>query len=86
MVRFGHPRFKRMLKKYDELNASVQENLVAIREVKTYVREDYEKDKFDAAAEDLRNAQRSAEKIFTLSGSVPMFVMWSCTIILLLLG
>ncbi len=86
MVKFGHPRFKKMLKKYDALNASVQENLVAIREVKTYVREDYEKDKFDTAAEDLRSAQRSAEKIFTLSGPVQMLVMWTCTIILLLLG
>ena len=86
MVKVGHPRFKRMLKKYDKLNASVQENLVAVREVKTYVREDYEKQKFDEAAINLKKAQMSAEKVFTYSNPLQMLVMWTCTIILLILG
>ncbi|MBQ9710063.1 MAG: ABC transporter ATP-binding protein, partial [Clostridia bacterium] len=86
MVKVGHPRFKRMLKKYDSLNASVQENVVAVREVKSYVKEEYEKEKFDAAAIDLQNAQRNAEKVFSFSNPVQMLVMWTCTLILLFTG
>lgn len=86
LVKIGHPRFKKMLKKYDSLNASVQENLVAVREVKSYVREDYEKQKFNEAAINLKKAQESAEKIFTFSGPLQMFIMWTCTIVLIFLG
>lgn len=86
MVKIGHPRFKRMLKKYDGLNASVQENLIGIREVKSYVREEHEKSKFKDSAVDLKKAQVSAEKVFTCSAPVQLAVMWTCTIILLLLG
>jgi len=86
MVKFGHPRFKAMLKKYDGLNASVQENLIGVRVVKSYVREDFEKDKFNRAAGDLKQAQWNAEKIFSYSNPVQMLVMWTCTIVLLLLG
>lgn len=51
------PRFKSMLKKYDKMNARVQENLVAIRVVKAFVREDYEIDKFNFSADEVRKAQ-----------------------------
>ncbi len=86
MIKVGHPRFKKMLKMYDGLNASVQENLVAAREVKSYVREDYEKQKFDVSATELKKAQLRAEKVFSLSIPIQLAVMWTCTIILLLLG
>ena len=86
MIKIGHPRFKKMLKMYDGLNASVQENVVAAREVKSYVREDYEKAKFDKSVEELKKAQLSAEKIFTLSIPVQLLVMYSCTGFLLLFG
>ncbi|MCI5838706.1 MAG: ABC transporter ATP-binding protein/permease [Christensenellaceae bacterium] len=86
MIKFGFPRFKVMLKKYDGLNASVQENVIAAREVKSYVREDYEKEKFDKSVEELKQAQLSAEKIFTLSIPVQLAVMYICTIFLLLFG
>ncbi len=86
MIKIGHPRFKKMLKMYDGLNASVQENVVAAREVKSYVREDYEKAKFDKSVEELKKAQLSAEKIFTLSIPVQLLVMYSCTVFLLLFG
>ena len=49
------PRFQAMLAKYDALNARVQENLTAIRVVKAFVREDYEIEKFDASADDVRD-------------------------------
>ena len=86
MISLGRKRFSVMLTKYDKLNASVQEDLVAVREVKTYVREDYEKEKFDAAAEDLKKAQFRAEKVFVWSNPIQLLVMWTCTIILLFMG
>ncbi|MBP5194131.1 MAG: ABC transporter ATP-binding protein [Clostridia bacterium] len=86
MIAIGRKRFGAMLKKYDGLNASVQEDLVAIREVKTYVREDHEKEKFDRAAEELKAAQFRAEKVFTFSAPIQLAVMWACTIILLAVG
>ena len=86
MIAIGRKRFGAMLKKYDGLNASVQEDLVAIREVKTYVREDYEKEKFDRAAEELKAAQLRAEKVFVFSAPIQLAVMWACTVILLAVG
>ena len=86
MIAIGRKRFGAMLKKYGGRNASVQEDLVAIREVKTYVREDYEKEKFDRAAEELKAAQLRAEKVFVFSAPIQLAVMWACTVILLAVG
>ena len=57
----AHPRFKAMLEKYDALNSDVQENLIAIRVVKAFVREKYESDKFDNSAEAVRATQYRAD-------------------------
>jgi len=65
MGMIGKPRFRIMLKKYDKMNASVQENLVAARVVKSFAREDYEKKKFAASADDLKKAQIYAQKLFS---------------------
>ena len=51
VIRKTMPLFRRVFKKYDALNSSIQENIRGMRVVKSYVREDYEKKKFDAAAE-----------------------------------
>lgn len=82
----GQRRFKEVLKKYDGMNAAVQEDLIAVREVKTFVRADYEKKKFAKSARDLRTAQIRAQKLFTLAGPIQMLVMWSCTIVVLAVG
>ena len=84
--KIGRPRFTAALKKYDKLNASVQENLMGVRVVKAFVREDYEKEKFAAAANEVEKAQVFASRLFTLIGPVQMGIMWTCAIILLLLG
>ena len=84
--KIGRPRFTAALKKYDKLNASVQENLTGVRVVKAFVREDYEKEKFAAAANEVEKAQVFASRLFTLIGPVQMGIMWTCAIILLLLG
>lgn len=74
------PRFQAMLTKYDALNARVQENLTAIRVVKAFVREDYEIEKFDASADDVRDAMVRAEKLLVWNGPVMQFCMYGCMI------
>ena len=56
MLKTGQPRFRRMLVKMDDMNRAVQENLVNSRVVKAFVRGDYESERFDGTAEDLRQA------------------------------
>ena len=86
MGMIGKPRFRIMLKKYDKMNASVQENLVAARVVKSLAREDYEKNKFAASADDLKKAQIYAQKLFSLLPAIQMGIMWTCAVILMLMG
>lgn len=86
MGMIGKPRFRIMFKKYDKMNASVQENLVAARVVKSFAREDYEKKKFAASADDLKKAQIYAQKLFSLLPAIQMGIMWTCAVILMLMG
>lgn len=76
----AHPRFQKMLKLYDGMNASLQENLVAVRVVKAFVREDHEKEKFENAADGVRQAQIRAEKLIIMNMPVMQFVMYACMI------
>ena len=74
------PLFRAMLKKYDSMNAMVQENLVGIRVVKAFVRENHENEKFRKAADDVRLAQLKAEKLLVLGMPLMQFVMYGCMI------
>jgi ATP-binding cassette subfamily B protein len=74
------PRFQEMLKKYDSLNATVQENINAIRVVKAFVRGEHENEKFRSVANDVRNAQFRAEKIIILNMPLMQLVMYICII------
>lgn len=80
------PRFSAMLKKYDAMNASVQENLIAIRVVKAFVRSKYEKDKFKVANDDLMNASLRAEKVVICNLPFMQFTIYSCIIAILWFG
>ncbi len=80
------PRFQIMMKKYDALNASVQENLIAIRVVKAFVRATHEKEKFEASADDVTATQRAAEKIVIWNGPIMSILMNACVIAALWLG
>ncbi len=82
----AHPRFKAMLEKYDNMNASVQENLVGIRTVKAFVREDYEKKKFTNNTEEVRKAQFNAEKLTLLTMPFMQFCMYASIIAILWFG
>lgn len=72
---FGH-----VFHRYDDLNASVQENISAIRVVKAFVREDYENEKFGKAAAKLYELFVSAEKLQALNLPVMMFIVYGCII------
>ncbi|MBP3450362.1 MAG: ABC transporter ATP-binding protein [Spirochaetaceae bacterium] len=80
------PRFRVMMKKYDGLNADVQENLNGIRVVKAFVREDYETKDFDKIADDLRKTQVKAEKLVILNMPIMQLVMYLSTIAMLWFG
>ena len=74
--------FDVVFKKYDDLNASVQENITAIRVVKSYVREDYEKSKFTSAAENLYKLFSKAESVVVLNNPVMMLTIYGCVLAL----
>ena len=86
IMRKAHPRFQIMMKNYDNLNAKVQENLIGIRAVKAFVREDNEKSKFNSAADAVRNAQVQAEKVVILNMPLMMLVIYIALIALLWFG
>ncbi len=76
------PLFKAVFKKYDKLNNSVQENIKGMRVVKSFVREDYEKKKFAAASEDIRNDFTHVERIVVLNGPLMQFAMYTSMILI----
>lgn len=78
--------FDRVFKKYDELNASVQENITAIRVVKAFVREHFEKEKFNAAADNLYKQFVKAESILAFNNPIMMTCVYGCMIALSWLG
>lgn len=75
VIKNAFPRFAIMQKKVDKLNSTVQENVSNVRVVKSFVREDYETDKFEAANADLKNSGLSAMKIIILNGPIMTLFM-----------
>lgn len=82
----AHPRFKAMLTLYDDMNARVQENLIGIRTVKAFVREDYEKKKFTDRTEAVRAAQVKAEKLVIMTMPFMQLCMYASIISILFFG
>lgn len=80
------PYMMRVFKKYDNLNESVNENVKAIRVVKTYVREDYENQKFAKAADDVCNDFVRGEKIIAWNTPTMSFFMYVCYLVISALG
>ena len=81
-----YPLFRYMLKKYDKMNADVQENLVAIRVVKAFVREDYEEEKYRNSTEEVRKAQLKAEKLLVLMNPLTNCIVYGTIATLLIIG
>ena len=80
------PLFRKVFKKYDNLNNSVQENISGIRVVKSFVREDFEKKKFNEAAEDVCGDFTRAEKILALNNPMMQFCLYVVMIFVLTFG
>ncbi len=80
------PIFRRLFKKYDNLNASVQENIKAMRVVKSFVREDYEQKKFGAASEELCRGFTTAERLLALNSPIMQFCLYCVMIFVLSFG
>lgn len=80
------PLFKRVFKKYDAINSSIQENVKGIRVVKSYVREEYEKQKFGAAAEDVCNDFTKAERILAINNPLMQFCLYTVMVFVLSFG
>ncbi|PWL45590.1 MAG: ABC transporter [Clostridiales bacterium] len=74
----AHPIFLVMMSKFDKLNANIQENLIGIRVVKTFVRGDYEIDKFVDSAEDVRDTQAKAERIISFNRLMMELTIYCC--------
>ena len=82
ILRTVRPMFERLMKKYDDLNASVQENVTGIRVVKAYVREAYEKTKFRNATEGIYKAATAPEKLIAFAMPANTFVIYTCIILI----
>ena len=82
----AHPIFKRVFKKYDKLNAIVQENLMGIRVVKSFVREDHEIEKFDASSKDIYNDFTKEEKLLAFNNPLMQFCVFTCILVSSWLG
>lgn len=80
------PLFRKVFRKYDNLNNSVQENINGIRVVKSFVREDFEMKKFNTAAEDVCNDFTRAEKILALNNPMMQFCIYVVMIFVMIFG
>ena len=86
IIKEAYPRFQNMLKRFDFLNAKVQENLIGIRVVKAFVRGDYENEGFEEAAAAVRDTQKRAERLVVLNMPIMQMMVYSCILAVLWLG
>ncbi len=85
-VKLAFPRFEKMLHKYDEMNEVEQEDLIGIRAVKAFVREDNEIKKFKKVSETVQKLQFSAEKIIVIAFPFMQLLVYACIIFIILFG
>lgn len=77
------PMFNRIFKKYDALNASVQENVKGMRVVKAYVREDFEKKKFERSSEEVKRNFTKAERVLAFNNPIMMFCIYAMILVVI---
>ena len=82
----ANPTLRKVFHEYDELNAKVQENVNGMRVVKSFVREDYETQRFETESEKIRSLFVSAEKLLALNSPVMQFSMYSCILLISWMG
>lgn len=82
IIRLTMPLFRKVFKKYDRLNNSIQENVKGIRVVKSYVREDHEIEKFEKISTSIYNDFTFAEKLIAFNMPLMQFCMYACMILI----
>lgn len=86
MAKLAMKYFNQVFRKYDDLNESVQENVSAIRVVKAFVREDYEKDRFTRAAENVYKMFVKAESVVVLNMPIMQATVYTCILLISWIG
>lgn len=86
MIGRVNPIFVKMFKKYDALNESIQENIAGIRPVKSFVREDYEKERFDKRSQEIFDINRKAELLLVLQQPMMQVAIYSCILLVAWFG
>lgn len=86
IMRFAHPIFLKVFNRYDDLNASVQENITNMRVVKAYVKEDHEIQKFHSASYQIYKMFKKAENILVFNAPSMQLAMYGCIIMISWLG
>ena len=86
VIRKVVPVFRRIFRKYDALNERAEENLAGIRVVKSYVREDYEKQKYERAATEVQNDFTYAERILALNAPIMNFCVYTVMVFVIYAG
>ena len=86
IIKTGFPRFSKVQTKLDKLNSTVQENVTNVRVVKSFVREEYENEKFRGANKDLKNTAMSASKVMIFMQPVMTLIMNITVVAVVLIG
>ncbi|WP_086350747.1 ABC transporter ATP-binding protein [Candidatus Enterococcus clewellii] len=86
VIYFAHPIFEKVFRIYDKLNNVVQENLQGIRVVKSYVREDFEDDKFKDVSKDIYKNFSRAQSIVAFNNPILQFAVYTCMLLISWLG
>lgn len=86
IIKKAHPIFEKVFKKYDKLNNVVQENVSAIRVVKSYVREEYEEQKFKKVNDQVYENFKKAEKIVAFNSPVMQTTIYTCILLISWIG
>ena len=86
VAHFAMPAFRRVFRKYDRLNESIEENVRGMRVVKGFSREEHEKEKFTVAADEIRRDFTKAERIVALNGPLMQLCLYSNMVFVLLVG
>ncbi|WP_040192508.1 ABC transporter ATP-binding protein [Clostridium culturomicium] len=82
IIRYAHPIMERVFKTYDHLNNVVQENLHGIRVVKSFVREDFEEEKFKKVSKSIYDDFVKAEKLIAINAPLMQFTMYTCMVLI----
>ena len=86
IMRFAHPNFRKMFKRYDRLNTVVQENVAGARTVKAFVREEFETEKFKESSAEIYKYSTKAEKLLAFNNPLMQMAIYTCFMFVAYIG